>query len=278
MCVPLSGAKRKRKTRIMAKSSIHFEEVKSTSMSHNLRQRDFDYVRKDLTPLNGSYGDIAPHPEVIQELKEIIKEKTGRTAQAKSVILKEGVFLFEERHTDQELKNVAMGFSKKFGVKVKELHVHRDEGHYEKHTKQWIPNYHAHLVIENINRNTGKSLRWSKDDLSAIQDYFAEALQMERGKKSNKKHLSALDFKIQQKDSELKEAVLNLRKTTNSEELALVGRMLYDFMFKEKLKSDYALVREFVEYRKNHPLNERYEKARESLKEVKPSINQKRKL
>ena len=55
----------------MEKSSIHFENVKPTSQSHNLRQRTFDYVRKELTPLNKSYGNMTPHPEVIEELKKI---------------------------------------------------------------------------------------------------------------------------------------------------------------------------------------------------------------
>ena len=54
----------------MEKSSIHFENVKPTSQSHNLRQRTFDYVRKELTPLNKSYGNMTPHPEVIEELKK----------------------------------------------------------------------------------------------------------------------------------------------------------------------------------------------------------------
>ena len=58
----------------MEKSSIHFENVKPTSQSHNLRQRTFDYVRKELTPLNKSYGNMKPHSEVIEELKKIIAE------------------------------------------------------------------------------------------------------------------------------------------------------------------------------------------------------------
>ena len=80
----------------MNKSSIHFKNIKNTSQSHNLRLRDFDYVRKDLSPLNKSYGEMKPHKDLINELKCIIKEKTGRSAQTKAKILIEGVFLIKK--------------------------------------------------------------------------------------------------------------------------------------------------------------------------------------
>lgn len=187
----------------MSISSIHFENVKSTSQSHNLRLREFDYVRQDLTHLNKSFGDKRPHSEIISELKEIVKEKTKRAAQGKAKFILEGVFLIEKKHTNEDLKEVAGQFQKKFKAKIVGLHIHRDEGHYDEN-KIWKPNLHAHLLIENIDRKTGKSHRWNKEDLSSIQTFFAEALQMDRGKSSEKKHLNSLDYKIKAKEEQLK--------------------------------------------------------------------------
>lgn len=239
----------------MNKSSVHFENVKPTSQSHNLRLREFDYVRKDLTPMNKSYGNMKPHPEIINDLKDIVKNKTGRTTQAKAKFLLEGVFLFTEKHSNTDLLNVAKEFSKKFNVRVKELHIHRDEGHYEKSTKEWKPNLHAHIVIENINRNTGKSVKWNKEDLSIIQDFFAEALNMERGIKSEKRHLNALEYKVQKEH----EALLLLQSSQaiikNKAALLLQSKIFSDFIIKElnfEMKKKYNV---FVE---QHPLGKEF--------------------
>lgn len=249
----------------MNKSSVHFENVKPTSQSHNLRLREFDYVRKDLTPMNKSYGDMKPHPEVINDLKEIIKNKTGRTAQAKAKFLIEGVFLFTEKHSNIDLLNVAKEFSNKFKVLVKELHIHRDEGHYEKLSNEWKPNLHAHIVIENINRNTGKSVKWNKEDLSSIQDFFAEALNMQRGIKSEKRHLNALEYKVQ-KEHEALLLLQNSQSTIkNKEALLLQSKIFSDFLVKElnlEMKKKYNV---FVD---QHPLGKKFKEKLVELKTI----------
>jgi hypothetical protein len=189
------------------KSSINFQPVKATSESHNLRLRDFDYVRKDLKNHNYStnQGNNKKHSEIISELKKIIKEKTGRTVQEKTVILKEGVFLIKPEHTNEQILSAAKKFELDFNLKIVDLHVHRDEGHWkiENEEKVWKPNLHAHLVIENIDRRTGKSLGWKRDDMVKIQDFFAKELEMERGKSSSKKHVDSKIWKIE-KDIESK--------------------------------------------------------------------------
>jgi hypothetical protein len=237
----------------MEKSSIHFKNIKNTSQSHNLRLRDFDYVRKDLTPLNKSYGDLIPHKKIINELKLLIKEKTKRAAQVKAKILIEGVFLIKKEHSNNEIREVAKKFEKKFKVVVRGLHIHRDEGHYDKETKIWKPNYHAHLVVENIDRNTGKSVKWKREDLSEIQDFFAEALKMERGKKSNKKHLDSLDYKIKKEYENLK---LVLTKSKNTELLILQSKMFGDYI-NEELNFQARI--KYLEYSKNHPSKKKFD-------------------
>ena len=175
------------------KSSVNFQPVKSTSQSHNLRLREFDYVRKDLKDENYSSGSAVKHSIIIDELKKIVKEKTGRTAQEKDVFIKEGVFLIKPEHTNEQLQTFAEEFAEKFNVKLLELHVHRDEGHWEgtENKRGWKPNLHAHIVTENINRSTGKSVSWKREDMIKIQDFFAEHLEMERGVQSEKKHIDS---------------------------------------------------------------------------------------
>lgn len=218
----------------MQKSSIHFKNIKNTSQSHNLRLRDFDYVRKDLSHLNKSYGAMTPHPVIIDELKTIIKDKTGRKAQAKAKVLIEGVFLIKKEHKNEKILNVTRNFSTKFKVNVLELHIHRDEGHYDKKTNLWKPNYHAHLVVENINRNTGKSIKWNRKDLSQIQDFFAEELEMERGKKSDRKHLSAIEYKIK-KELEYLEEIIRKQKKINIKEAATLQGLIFADYYDSKL-------------------------------------------
>lgn len=258
----------------MEKSSIHFENVKPTSQSHNLRQRTFDYVRKNLTKFNKSYGDMKPHPEVIEELKKIIKEKTGRSAQAKAKFLIEGVFLFTEKHSNVDLFKVAQQFAYKFNVKVKELHIHRDEGHYDKVTNEWKPNYHAHLVVENINRETGKSVKWDKEDLSRIQDYFAEALNMQRGIKSDRKHLGALEYKVKKEQEQLDKILNEKLAAHNKKAFEIQGKVFSEYFHKnfnmnEKLK--------YIEHLKKHPLGDEYFKILNEKENQKSKI-QKNKL
>lgn len=235
----------------MEKSSIHFENIKATSQSHNLRLREFDYVRKDLTPSNKSYGDMQPHPEIIDELKTIIKSKTGRTAQAKAKFLIEGVFLFSEKHSNNDLFTVAKEFRKKFNVVVLELHIHRDEGQYEKDSKEWKPNLHAHIIFENINRASGKSVKWNKEDLSSIQDFFAETLIMQRGLKSEKKHLNAIQYKVKKEQERLQNLIEEQAELKNKETLLLQSRIFSDFYLKEL---DLTMKMKYVEYAAKHPL------------------------
>lgn len=249
----------------MAKSSIHFENIKNTSQSHNLRQRDFDYVRKDLTHLNKSYGDMTPHPEVIEKFKTIIKEKTGRSAQSKAKFLIEGVFLFTDKHTNEDLVAVSRGFGTKFSVRVKELHIHRDEGHYDKKSGDWKPNLHAHLVVENINRDSGKSIKWSKDNLSEIQDYFAESLKMERGIKSEKKHLSAIEFKVQKEIDNL-EKIINDQINIEHKDFLVIQGLIYKDFYRQEFNRE--LFERFQKFLESHKLKNLYYEKKKVVEKI----------
>ena len=191
----------------MAKSSINIQPVKSGSERHNTRKQELDYVNKDLSHLNYSETkiDISTQRKFYEHLA---KEKTGRCMQKKATPIREAVFLFEEKHTNDDLYRLSRNLCDKFKLDFLQLHVHRDEGHREKHTGGWIPNYHAHLVVGWMDKNTGKSLKLNRDDMSKMQDFVAEQLKMERGAKGSKTtRLDAYDYKIAEKEKQIQKLV-----------------------------------------------------------------------
>lgn len=187
----------------MAKSSINIQPVKSGSESHNLRKKELKYVRKDLTHQNLNVGFEKTILEHKKEIENLYKEKVGQKMQKKTVPIREAVFLFEERHTNEDLLKVGKAIKERFKIKPIQTSIHRDEGHFEKHTKQWIPNLHAHIVFDFQDKETGKTIKLNRSDLSEMQDLVANILNMERGQKSSKKHLSSLAYKAKQREKEL---------------------------------------------------------------------------
>lgn len=204
----------------MAKSSIHIVPIKSGSRAHNTRKTKLGYVREELTKNNWSgysrnpFYDKKSLGQIKEDLKVLVKEKTGRAMQEKATPLREAVFNFEERHTNEEISKAITSVAKKFGIKGVELHIHRDEGHEVPNTGEWIPNYHAHVIFDFIDHNTGKSVKLGRQDMSDMQTALAEALGMERGEPSQKTHLDALEFKKQKLAEEVayeREQLKNLK-------------------------------------------------------------------
>ena len=187
----------------MGKSSINIQGASANSETHNLREKKYKHVREDLTSKNFNWGFETKLSELRQEQEKLYLEKIGQKMQKKATPIREGVFLFEEHHTNEQLLKVVQGVQAKFGIKAVQLSVHRDEGHFEKHTKIWKPNLHAHVLFDWQDKNTGKSFKLGRKEMSELQTYFAEALGMERGKKSLKSHKNALEYKIEALEKEL---------------------------------------------------------------------------
>ena len=204
----------------MAKSSINIQPVKANSETHNLRLKDYKHVNKELTHLNQSYFfDERPIKTIRKELEVLVKEKTGRKMQRKATPIREGVFLFNPEHSYQDILNSLNGIQEKFGIKPIQLHIHRDEGHHKSKLRpgdeDWKSNLHAHVVFEWIDRSTGKAFKLNRKDMSNLQTHFAEALGMERGKKSLKSHLSAEEYKIQKIEQNIQEYKLKFDEDIN---------------------------------------------------------------
>ena len=218
-----------------------------TSEAHNRRSaeymaqinKDKIYVRCDLTSQNEVWvaeeiAAIDKHDgkvlqTVYDNLATLVKQKTGRKMQEKirekvnpktgktvkvngSSPIREGVVLMKDDTTMDDLLRYADAVHQRFGITPLQIFIHRDEGHFEGEGdgKVWKPNYHAHIVWDWINHETGKSWKLNQADMRELQSIAAETLQMERGKsksETGKEHLERNDFIIekQKREAELAE-------------------------------------------------------------------------
>jgi hypothetical protein len=187
----------------MAKSSIHFEPVKTSSEIHNYRLKDFDYIRKDLKHLNESWtGDTIPNTR--KNIEEKYFATVRQKMQAKATPIREGVLNIEKHHTMDDLKRVSNAIEQRWGIRTFQIHIHRDEGH-RGSQKAWKSNLHAHILSNWTDPKTGKSIRLGPDDMKEMQSIVADTLSMERGKSSDKKHLNAIQFKNEAEEKRLED-------------------------------------------------------------------------
>lgn len=221
-----------------AKASDHVKPCNiAQSEKHNRRDADYIkslnpaklYIRVDLSENNTSY--VAPEMKgrTLQQhydsIREMVKQKTNRAMQEKDVEYKdkngkvrvrkgcspirESVANIKEDTTLEDLLRYARMVEDRWGIKAIQIHLHKDEGHYEipGDALSWKPNYHAHIIWDWMNHETGKSFKLDADDMSEMQDMVAEALDMERGQKKSETgldHLERNDFIIQKQENEKK--------------------------------------------------------------------------
>ena len=228
------------------KASVHVKPCNTAqSERHNRRDAEYIkslnpkklYVRLDLTKHNASY--VAPEMEgvtldqYLESIRVMVKQKTGRAMQEKDVQytdkngkvrtrngaspIRECVVVIEKDTKLKDLLRFTKDVEKKWGIKALQVHLHRDEGHYENPSDEntWVPNYHAHIIWDWMDWKTGKSIKLNADDMSTMQDMVAEALDMERGQKKSETgldHLERNDFILQKQEKEKKRLEEEKRK------------------------------------------------------------------
>lgn len=173
-------------------TSVNVQPVKGGSEEHNKREKQLDYVRKDLSHLN-QYWESDTQANRLANIKALYQSKTGQKMQAKATPIREGVVVIQQSTTMEDLHRLADAYRDRLGVEVFQIAIHRDEGH--KGSKEWKPNLHAHLVFDWTNHETGKSVKLNRQKMAEMQTITAEVLGMERGKSSEKKHLTAQQYK-----------------------------------------------------------------------------------
>ena len=178
----------------MAQTSIHFQAVKGGSEEHNKRTKKLDYVHHERSSKN-EYWESDTQEARLAFVTANAKAKTGRKMQAKATPIREAVVVIEDTTTMDDLKKLAKRFNDRFGIDVFQIAIHKDEG-YRKGKDGLKLNLHAHMVADWTNHQSGKSLKLNRNDMAEMQTICAEVLGMERGKSSEKQHLSAIQFKI----------------------------------------------------------------------------------
>ena len=222
------------------KTSINFKASKSDSEIHNFRKKSFDYIRKDLTHKN-EYWMEQKIADQIQKIESYCKEKSGRKLQKNAMPIREAVVVIKENTTMQDLHNLSKRLEEELKIRIFQIAIHKDEGHFDKETKEWKPNYHAHLVADWQDLETGKTLKHQSYHYSKMQDLAAECLEMERGISGSLTRLEAVEFKIKKKEEDLK--ILEERysqmqqemESKRSEELIVKES---DFLGFQKIKTD----------------------------------------
>ena len=238
----------------IAKASEHIKPCNIAQCErHNRRDSEYIksldparlYIRLELTRNNECY--VAPGMEgaTLQQyydyLKALIKEKTGRTMQEKNVEYKdkkgvtrvrkgsspirEGVVNIKPDTTMDDLLQYISRVHDRWGIRAIQIHMHRDEGHYDnpEDKSTWQPNLHAHIIWDWIDHATGKSFKLNAEDMSTIQDMVAETLDMERGKRKSetgRDHLERNDYIVQaqkEKSAKLDAEIAEKRDRLNEE-------------------------------------------------------------
>ncbi len=255
----------------MAKTSDNIRPCNiGQSEAHNRRtpqylaniNKDSIYLRTDLMDDNEVW--ISPHVEGLslreyyKSLGEMIKAKTGRAMQTKdrtrvnkktgkSVIIrgstpiKEGVIVCKKDTMMEQLRRYGQLCRERWGITPLQIFIHRDEGHYgipnDKTT--WKPNYHAHIVWDWMNHDTGKSCKLTPQDMSQMQTILAETLGMERGtakELTGREHLERTDYIIAKQKQEA-EKVRIVKEQIEAELKTMKGELKT-----EKLKNSAAEV------------------------------------
>ena len=236
------------------KASVHVKPCNTAqSERHNRRDAEYIksldpkklYVRLDLSKHNASY--VAPEMEGVtlqqhlESIRVMVKQKTGRSMQEKDVEytdkngkvrvrkgcspIRECVVVVNEDTRLKALLRFTRMVEARWGIKALQVHLHRDEGHYEipGDDSTWKPNYHAHIIWDWMDHTTGKSIKLDADDMSAMQDMVAEALDMERGVKKSETgldHLERNDFILQKQEKEKKRLEAEKRKIQSERDIA----------------------------------------------------------
>ncbi len=184
-----------------------------------------------ISPRIGDH-DLQTHYD---NIKQMVKAKTGRTMQEKErerktksgkIIkvagcspIREGVLLIKSNTSLEDVRRFGEECQERWGITPLQIFLHKDEGHWlsakpdadDRESFQiggrWFkPNYHAHIVFDWMNHETGKSHKLNDDDMAQMQTLLSEILSMERGQsksETGKEHLERNDFIIEKQRAEL---------------------------------------------------------------------------
>ena len=205
--------------------------------------------------INPGFGnsDLQVHYD---NIKKMVKEKTGRAMQEKErerkgkngkIIkvagcspIREGGLLIKPDTTLEEVRKFGEMCRQRWGITPLQIFLHKDEGHWlngqpdaaDKESFQvgdrWFkPNYHAHIVFDWMNHDTGKSCKLNDGDMMEMQTLASDILLMERGQSktvTDKEHLERNDFIIEKQKAELQR--IDTEKRHKEQQISLAEQEL----------------------------------------------------
>jgi len=228
----------------MKSTSSHFKPALDGAELHNERLKELGYVRKDLSQFNETWK-APGFETITQSKKDVAdkyRAAHGKKLPKNATPIQETVVVIKEDTTLTQLQNLAKSIEQTWGYKPLAIYIHRDEGH-ENALKNglWKPNLHAHIIFDTTD-SRGETIKvlsmkkrkaiqrqwerneaekaakegreprkfiepdsWKKPSFDYMQDLTAQALGMERGVSSSKKHLDAITFKVQAQGKQLNE-------------------------------------------------------------------------
>lgn len=225
----------------MAKTSINVRACNIGSAErHNLRSKELDYIRPELSYRNEQWSEMKI-ADVLEDIKEKYKQHTGQSMQKKATPIREGVVVIEDGTTLRQLQDFAERIEERFGIHTFQIYTHKDEGAsvWNGNAEAWKPNYHAHMIFDWTDGETGRTRKLNKQDMAEMQTMLAECLGMERGISSDRKHLSAIQYKNKaeaEKAAQIEKECRKMEHERNAiaDEVEQAGKKLEDVQ--EKLK------------------------------------------
>ncbi len=236
------------------------------------------YIVPELTAnneqwINPGFGnpDLQTHYD---NIKRMVKEKTGRAMQEKErerkgkngkIIkvagcspIREGVLLIRPDTTLADVRKFGEECQKRWGITPLQIFLHKDEGHWLsgqpapedkeifKVGERWFnPNYHAHIVFDWMNHDTGKSQKLNDDDMAEMQTLASDILMMERGQSktvTGKEHLERNDFIIEKQKEEMKR--LDATRQYREQQLEKANQKMHEAEIITNTLSEMALQKE----------------------------------
>ena len=218
------------------------------------------YIVHELTSNNEQWinpGFGSPNLQThYKNIKRMVKEKTGRAMQEKErerkgkngkIIkvagcspIREGVLLIRPDTTLADVRKFGEECQRRWGITPLQIFLHKDEGHwlsgqpeagdresFQVGEKWFKPNYHAHIVFDWMNHDTGKSRKLNDEDMMEMQSLASDILLMERGKSkaiTGKEHLERNDFIIEKQKAELQR--MDVAKRHKEEQINLAEQEL----------------------------------------------------
>ena len=210
------------------KTGIKFKPCNvGTAEAHNRRDRAYceavarkfghTYFWDEFRHLNLSWRNPSytkPLPELFEDMKVLVKQKTGRAMQCKPVETtdrktgkkktRSGCSAIREGcppiKPDTRIEDFApfVRWLEGYGITVISIDLHHDEGHPDPETDDLLPNHHAHIIVDWLNHETGKTVKIDNEVCKQMQTVLAESLGMERGtpkEDTGIEGLSAIEYK-----------------------------------------------------------------------------------